>query len=330
MYEESEIILEGLAYRNIGEVCRYHNIYDSLEEKFDDTYIKDIQSVKKIDEGVKDYIKSQCKIHNLNYKKILNKVKDECSIDDIIEYELEERQSLSDYLQKELTIFGETYTFEDVCKKYDKNYLQIDERLANGWTLEEAFIIKKSAKLDSRIIHLDGNIYTLSDACKKYKIPYYTISHRLCKFNLKEAFEIIPSEFPKLSNYDSMTYYRPLEDLKRDWTKYGYKEYYDELERLVKIQKSTIKEVEENGYLSLYSCKFGFDTISDINFHNSFYKCMRFKDKNKFCYRYANGCRYCSYFKPKQNAKEKVKVNGSRRLHISVYNYNYIQLFNWW
>ena len=106
MYE-SEILIEGSTYRNIDDVCRYHNMCDSLEEIFDDIYIEDIQSIKNIDRGVKDYVKSQCENNNLNYKQILNKIKDnDYCIEDTIDKEIEQKEYLSEQLSKQITVFG--------------------------------------------------------------------------------------------------------------------------------------------------------------------------------------------------------------------------------
>ena len=326
MYE-SEILIEGSTYRNIDDVCRYHNMCDSLEEIFDDIYIEDIQSIKNIDRGVKDYIKSQCKDNNFNYKQILNKIKDnDYCIEDTIDKEIEQKEYLLEQLAKEITVFGKLYTFESACKEYDKDYFQIKERLENGWSPEEAFTIDKQSKINSIIFHLEGNIYTMSSACEKYKIPRYIIDRRLnIGWSNEEAFEIIPKEFPKISN-DCVTYHRPLKDIKKSWIKYGYKKYYNELYRLVHLQQKVIDMIKNNGSINSV-CKFGFNT-SPGQYFSYGYRCREFKDK-KMYNRYFYGCKYCNNYIPNDEFKELIGYRDIKRIHVDVCNHTYIYLNNY-
>lgn len=323
MYE-SEILIEGLTYRNIDEVCRYHNMCDSLEEIFDDIYIEDIQSIKNIDRGVKDYIKSQCKNNNLNYKQILNKIKDnDYCIEDTIDKEIEQKEYLSEQLAKEITVFGKLHTFESACKEYNKDYFQIKERLDNGWSPEEAFTINNQYRVNATILHLEGDIYTIPDACEKYKIPRYIVIERLTSgWSDEEAFEIIPKEFPKISNM-SVTYRRPLKDIKESWTKYGYEEYYNELLRIIHLQQEIV-----NNNNTLYMCKFGFGT-SPRNYVSYRYMCKEFKDKKYLYNRYFLGCKCCINCMPNPRFKELIDYKSIKRIHVDVCNYKYIYLNNY-
>lgn len=324
MYE-SEILIEGLTYRNIDEVCRYHNMCDSLEEIFDDIYIEDIQSIKNIDRGVKDYVKSQCENNNLNYKQILNKIKDnDYCIEDTIDKEIEQKEYLSEQLSKQITVFGKLHTFESACKEYNKDYFQIKERLDNGWSPEEAFTINNQYRVNATILHLEGDIYTIPDACEKYKIPRYIVIERLTSgWSDEEAFEIIPKEFPKISNM-SVTYRRPLKDIKESWTKYGYEEYYNELLRIIHLQQEIVNRINNN---TLYICKFGFDTSSRI-YINYRYRCKEFKDK-KLYDRYFYGCKYCANNILDPRFKELIDYKSIKRIHVDACNYKYIYLNNY-
>lgn len=325
MYE-SEIIIDGLIYRNIDDVCRNHNMCDSLEEVFDDIYIEDIQTVKNIYKGVKHYIKSQCEDNNFNYKQILNKIKDnDYCIEDVIDEEIEQKKYLSEQLAKEITVFGKLHTFESACKEYDKDYFQIKERLDNGWSPEEAFTIDKQFRVNTTILHLEGNIYTMSDACKKYKIDRSIITERLITgWSNEEAFEIIPKEFPKISR-TCITYHRPLKDIKKSWIKYGYKEYYDELLRLVHLQQKAIDTIKNNGGIR-YVCKFGFNTSTGY-YVNYNYMCREFEDVNGYLYnRYFCGCKYCANYIPGDIFEELKGYNEIKRIHADVCNHKYIYL----
>lgn len=318
---ESEIVIGELIYRNIDEVCRYHNMCDSLEEIFDDIYIEDIQSIKNIDEGVKDYIKSQCKNNNFNFKQILNKIKDnDYCIEDTIDKEIEYKEYLLEQLSKEITVFGKLHTFESACKEYDKDYFQIKERLEKGWSPEEAFTIDKQSKINSIIFHLEGNIYTMPNACEKYKIPRYIINKRLnVGWSNEEAFEIVPKEFPKISN-DCTTYYRPLKDIKKSWTKYGYKKYYDELLRLTHLQQEIVHRIDND---TLYMCKFGFNTSPGQYFYRG-YGCREFEGENGLYNRYFFGCKCCVNYILASRFKELIGHSEIKRIHIDVCNHTYI------
>ena len=316
---ESKILIEGLEYNDINKVCMNHGLYDSLEEIFDDTYIEDVQEIKKLNKGVKEYVKNQCNIHNINYNKIINKIKDGYSIDSAIEDELKQMKLIEEYLQSEIIINGETYTINDACEKYDKNYIQIQKRLDNGWTPEEAFIVDSNVSIKAKLIYLEENIYSFEDACKKYKVPRGIVERRFL-WQPEEAFEIIPKEFPNLKT-NNVIYHRPLKDLKRDWTKYGYKKYYDELERLVNLQKLA---VNKNNHKHYY-CNFGYET-SDISYYNNKYRCEKFVDLNNNSDRYYKGCYYCKNCKIDASISDLLSIDNSKILHTSVSSEHYIHI----
>lgn len=110
---------------------------------------------------------------------------------------------------------GNVYnSIADMCRAYEKTQNQINARLRNGWTLEEALTIPIMQSRDGKILHRGkfkdhlGNEYrSMTEMCEAYGKERLVVSNRLKRgWSLEKALTI-----------DTASHYRTLNPFNNKW-----------------------------------------------------------------------------------------------------------------
>ena len=98
-------------------------------------------------------------------------------------------------VSKPITVKGKTFkSINEACRYHNVSSSNVNRRLNDGWSIEEAFGFVKRKNSKYKDIILEGVYYeSIKEACRWYLLDYDNVKNRLNRlgWTLEEAFELV-------------------------------------------------------------------------------------------------------------------------------------------